>query len=73
MYSDNDTIYFLGDIASKITVEETWEIISRLKGHKILIKGNHDYSYNYNEQSKVKNFFEKIYEYIVVDQVERAL
>lgn len=65
--TDNDTVYFLGDVASKITFEETWEIMSRLKGHKILIKGNHDYSYNYNEQNEVKKIFEEICEYIVVD------
>ena len=39
---DEDTVYILGDIAFK-SVSDPVQIIKKLKGHKILIKGNHQY------------------------------
>lgn len=39
--SDDDTVYVLGDIFSKDHSVDG-AILSRLKGHKILVKGNHD-------------------------------
>lgn len=39
--SDEDTVYILGDI-SWYDEEKTVEIFNKLKGTKILIKGNHD-------------------------------
>ena len=38
---DEDTVYVLGDI-SWYNDEKTCELLGRLKGHKRLIKGNHD-------------------------------
>lgn len=38
---DEDTVYILGDIAFK-SVSDPVQILKKLKGHKILIKGNHD-------------------------------
>ena len=46
----NDTVYHLGDIAMKYTkpasliMAQTFDILSRLNGHIVLIKGNHDSS-----------------------------
>jgi calcineurin-like phosphoesterase family protein len=44
---DNDTVYHLGDISMRPqdtpTDEETYDMLKQLKGHMILIKGNHDY------------------------------
>lgn len=44
---DNDTVYHLGDISMRPqdypTDEETYDILKQLKGHMVLIKGNHDY------------------------------
>ncbi|MFD1472442.1 metallophosphoesterase [Companilactobacillus mishanensis] len=44
---DKDTVYHLGDISMRPqdtpTDEETYDILKQLKGHMILIKGNHDY------------------------------
>lgn len=38
---ENDTVYVLGDI-SWHREKETLKILSQLKGHKVLIRGNHD-------------------------------
>lgn len=38
----DDTIYHLGDFCFKYDKLKTTELIARLNGHKILIKGNHD-------------------------------
>ncbi|KRK64088.1 phosphoesterase or phosphohydrolase [Companilactobacillus tucceti DSM 20183] len=44
---ENDTVYHLGDISMRPqdypTDEETYDILKQLKGHMVLIKGNHDY------------------------------
>lgn len=41
-----DTIYILGDLCFKMTLEESHKIIQRLNGKKILIRGNHDKQYD---------------------------
>lgn len=43
---NNDVCYILGDISHHLEVEETNEIIKKLNGKKILIKGNHDKAYD---------------------------
>jgi calcineurin-like phosphoesterase family protein len=40
--SPNDTVYFLGDFALKINLEEIKKIKNSLNGKIIFIKGNHD-------------------------------
>ncbi|MFC6322967.1 metallophosphoesterase [Companilactobacillus baiquanensis] len=44
---EDDTVYHLGDISMRPqdypTNEETYDILKQLKGHMVLIKGNHDY------------------------------
>ena len=39
--SDYDTCYFLGDMAFNIGIGT--EVISQLNGHRILVRGNHDF------------------------------
>ena len=39
---DDDTVYILGDF-SWYKEEKTLEILNRLSGRKVLIKGNHDH------------------------------
>ena len=39
---DDDTVYIIGDMAFRTHVDEAVKFISGLKGHKCLIKGNHD-------------------------------
>lgn len=40
--TDRDKIYVLGDFLYKGTAKEANEILSRLKGRKYLVRGNHD-------------------------------
>lgn len=40
--TNEDTVYILGDMAMRGTQEELIAFVSTLKGHKILVKGNHD-------------------------------
>ena len=37
-----DIVYFLGDLTMSIDREYLMNLISRLNGYKIMIKGNHD-------------------------------
>lgn len=41
-----DTVYILGDLSFRIPVEEANRFIRRLKGKKILVRGNHDKNYD---------------------------
>lgn len=56
----HDTLYLLGDIAFKSTVEEANRMIAQIKGKKILIKGNHDKRYD-------PALFEGIYDFLEVN------
>ena len=40
--TNGDTVYILGDMAMRGTQENLIAFVSTLKGHKVLIKGNHD-------------------------------
>lgn len=42
----NDTVYLLGDLSHRIAAEEANAIIAKLHGHKTLVLGNHDRSYD---------------------------
>lgn len=42
----NDTVYILGDICHHMLVEQSNEQIGKMKGKKILVKGNHDKGYD---------------------------
>ena len=57
--SENDIVYFLGDICYRIPLDEANALISRLKGRKILCKGNHDKEYD-------RSLFEGIYDYLEI-------
>lgn len=59
--SDKDTVYILGDF-SFYSGLKTNEILKRLKGKKILIKGNHDMIY-LNDKKFDKSLFEEIVDY----------
>lgn len=54
---DDDLVYILGDI-SWGNDDETCAIFKRLKGRKVLIKGNHD-----RVHGKIKDYFEEITDY----------
>jgi len=40
--TNGDTVYILGDLAMRGTQEDLIAFVSTLKGHKIMVKGNHD-------------------------------
>lgn len=48
---DDDTIFHLGDFAFSV-VDDSLPILSRLKGKKVLITGNHDIRHLKNEKFK---------------------
>lgn len=52
----NDLVYILGDLTYKINVEESNKLIQKLKGRKVLIRGNHDLKYD-------SSLFEDILDY----------
>ena len=52
----DDTVYLLGDLCHHLKVEEANEIISKLKGKKILIKGNHDKQYDMSLFEEITDF-----------------
>ena len=52
----NDLVYILGDLTYKIPVEESNKLIQKLKGRKVLIRGNHDLKYD-------SSLFEDILDY----------
>ena len=54
---DEDTVYILGDI-SWHKVEKTCDILSKLRGIKFLVKGNHD-----SIDKSMKRYFKDIYDY----------
>lgn len=65
--SDQDTVYILGDF--HWGKEPAWiEVLERLNGQKVLIKGNHDI-----DPQKSKRFFSDIKDYKVVDDGGRKV
>ena len=46
MVHKNDTVYLLGDATHRISLDEANDLISKLNGHKIRIRGNHDKKYD---------------------------
>lgn len=52
----NDVLYLLGDVTHRIPESEANGLIKKLKGRKILIRGNHDGDYD-------PTLFEGIYDY----------
>lgn len=53
----NDTVYILGDAFWK-NEEQSIKIITQLKGHKILIKGNHE-----RVSGQLKQYYDEISDY----------
>ena len=40
--TNGDTVYILGDLSKRGKSEELIALVAQLKGHKILVHGNHD-------------------------------
>lgn len=65
--NNNDTVYILGDIGrvgSNKDNEYVCSILSRLKGRKILILGNHDAAGI--KDYRIKQLFSEIYDYLEI-------
>lgn len=52
----NDTVYILGDICHRLSVDQSNALISQLHGKKILISGNHDKKYDSSLITEVRDF-----------------
>ncbi|MBD5452329.1 MAG: phosphoesterase [Lachnospiraceae bacterium] len=57
--TNGDTVYILGDISMRGTNEELIAFVAKLKGQKVLIKGNHDQVSDF----RYKQLFSGIYDY----------
>ena len=66
----NDEVYILGDIFLKCDIKEVKEILSKLKGKKYLIQGNHEH---YLNQIIWKDYFEKVSSYMEINDNGRKV
>ena len=57
--TNGDTVYILGDVALRGKKEKLIEYISTLRGHKILIQGNHDDT----SDLRYQNLYDEICDY----------
>lgn len=57
--TNGDTVYILGDLSMRGQNEELIALIARMKGKKILVKGNHDQLSDY----RLKQLFSEICDY----------
>lgn len=57
----DDTVYILGDLCYRMPIEEANQLIGRLNGKKILLKGNHDKMYD-------DTLFEGIYDFLEIHE-----
>ena len=63
--TDEDMVYILGDVCFKMTKSQIINILKQLKGHKILLRGNHD---KYVGQRDFDECFEGIYDYLQISE-----
>ncbi len=56
--TNRDTLYLMGDVAHKGTVEEANKLIAKMNGKKILIRGNHDRQYDESLFEEICDFKE---------------
>ncbi len=56
----NDTVYILGDLTFSKKESVVASIVERLKGKKILVKGNHDY---FAKKAWTEKYFELVTDY----------
>ncbi len=68
--SDDDTVYLIGDIGGHCTPLPA-EQLSRLRGHKHLIRGNHDTCIE--EQQRLLDYFETVTDFLETDDGERHI
>ena len=65
--NNEDTVYILGDIAFSKNSNNPSEYLNKLKGRKIIIKGNHDYDVSKNKRKYLKlKIVDGIYDYLEI-------
>lgn len=57
--TNGDTVYILGDVALKGRNEALISLVAQLRGHKILVLGNHDDLHDY----RYRQLFEEVVDY----------
>lgn len=67
--SEDDIIIHLGDFGM-CNKETATEILTRLNGHKILVKGNHD---NHSDQWFLDAGFEEVHKYLVLHEKDKVI
>ena len=67
----NDTVYFLGDLFFRASIDRVRDILGRLKGRKHLIIGNHDSSWMTKELGD--KYFVEIANYLDISNGGRHL
>lgn len=69
--NDEDTVYILGDFSFKMQKTEVIKILKQLKGHKVLIRGNHD---KYVGQRDFDDCFDDgIYDYLQITENKQQI
>jgi calcineurin-like phosphoesterase family protein len=63
--NDDDTVYCLGDMVWK-KLRDYLEMIPKLKGHKILIRGNHDPKDNEQNNSILLKVFDEVHDQMYI-------
>lgn len=59
--TEKDTVYILGDVTFSKKETDIANIMNKLKGKKVLIKGNHDY---FAKKEWVDKYFEQVTDYL---------
>ena len=68
--TDRDTVYLLGDIVFSKGAKEPAEYLSKLKGKKIAVVGNHDYDISRNREKYLENkLLEDICNYLEIKEI----
>lgn len=65
----NDIVYILGDLAFRLRETKCNEFIARLKGTKILIRGNHDREYDPSLFEEITDFKMIKYEHVTYSMI----
>jgi calcineurin-like phosphoesterase family protein len=63
--NDSDQVLHLGDVSFG-TLEQTKDVLSRLRGRKILVAGNHDRHAKWSRKDKflMSDHFEQVHDYL---------
>jgi calcineurin-like phosphoesterase family protein len=66
--TDSDTVVIAGDL-SWCRGKKAYEFVKRLNGHKILVRGNHDY----DKSVEFEQLFDKVVDYLEIEDNGRKV